>query len=722
MNFLRRSALTMLLLGGLVCGCAPAVTARAQTTRPSPPIAAGPPEAAPPDTSSAAAKQAFVDGYRAWQSHDNVAAIPKLQYAAANYPILSDYALYYLGLCQRDSGDLAGAATSFERLRNLYPDSVMAPAGDLELARAYLKLGRAQEAAAVASHLATQSSGGSIEQNARLVEALGLAALGRTSDAYAQAMELRNLYPRSRADAGARTLAHSLLSTNPNLAPSGTLEYRQSEAELLLREDQPQLALAQAKRAMALNPPAPIRAELLWIEAQAYRGDETREKRALLAYMALAPRGPSAPSALNALALLYWREDDRDSARETFARIAAQFPGSSHAPGALLRIGRIYEELHQYDSARVEYTRLYDKYPESESAEDARFRAPWTYFMTGQYRVAAGVFAAMRPRAHSISERDQFDYWRARSLENIGEPAAARVIYLRLAASTDSNYYPELASRRVATTMPDLPAASVPDPAFAGVPASSSALVRFHLSRALALRSLGLSELEVLELRALESASAAEPDLRNFILAGFLSAGAWHDAIVAAVRMEKRGELGSAEAERLRYPRAYWELISGAAKKRSLDPYLVLALARQESLFNPSVTSVSDAQGLMQLLPSTARRVALENAIDPMELNLFDPEVNVALGTAYLQGLFTMFDGDAFKAVAAYNGGEHAVETWTREFPGEDDEWVENIGYQETRDYVKKVIGGRREYRLLYGSSIAPFASSRDATPIAAKR
>ena len=72
-----------------------------------------------------------------------------------------------------------------------------------------------------------------------------------------------------------------------------------------------------------------------------------------------------------------------------------------------------------------------------------------------------------------------------------------------------------------------------------------------------------------------------------------------------------------------------------------------------------------------------------------------------------------MFNGNAFKAVAAYNGGEHAVAGWAAKYPGDDDQWVENIGYRETRDYVKKVVGGLREYRLLYpaGSSVLPPAA-----------
>jgi soluble lytic murein transglycosylase len=166
--------------------------------------------------------------------------------------------------------------------------------------------------------------------------------------------------------------------------------------------------------------------------------------------------------------------------------------------------------------------------------------------------------------------------------------------------------------------------------------------------------------------------------------------------------MEKHGQLGHDVAERVRYPRAYWDLVQPASSRLALDPYLVLALARQESLFNPRATSVSNARGLMQLIPSTARKVAAERGMDTGAVPLYDPSVNVELGTTYLKSLFQMFNGDAFRAVAAYNAGEHAVLKWSSSFSGDDDEWVENIAYKETREYVKKVIGGRREYQLLY--------------------
>lgn len=166
------------------------------------------------------------------------------------------------------------------------------------------------------------------------------------------------------------------------------------------------------------------------------------------------------------------------------------------------------------------------------------------------------------------------------------------------------------------------------------------------------------------------------------------------------------GELSHPAAERIRYPRAYWDLIAMKSGRDGLDPYLVVSLMRQESWFNPDATSSSDARGLMQLLPSTASRMVRENGLAIAQpADLYDPDTNVQLGTVYLRQLLAMFNGDEIRAVAAYNAGEHAVTGWNEKFPGADDEWVENIGYHETRDYVKRVIGNKREYRMLYGGA-----------------
>src|SRR5208282_2529274 len=115
--------------------------------------------------------------------------------------------------------------------------------------------------------------------------------------------------------------------------------------------------------------------------------------------------------------------------------------------------------------------------------------------------------------------------------------------------------------RRAAAARPDLPAASAPDPEYGGSP-QVTGVAEYHMARLQTLRALGLKELEPGELKALEEHAGGSLAMRRFVLAGFASADAWYDAIVAATHMEKSGQMSHPAAERVRYPRAYWDLFS----------------------------------------------------------------------------------------------------------------------------------------------------------------
>ncbi len=659
--------------------------------------------------------QAFLDGYHAYRNHDLPMAIERLGYASEHFPQLGDYALYFLGLAERDSGDLAASAGTFEKLIRTYPESVTIAEAEVALSDVYLRLTRANDAAAAASSAIAKTSDPKTEQAARLALARALAAEGNARDAYHELMTLREQFSHGTHDAEARSFAYSLLVTNPEVADVNSIEHHHAEALLLLREGQPSIALQEINAGLAMAPAPALRAEFIFMKAQASKSNPERAEAAYAQYLRLAPTGPSAPAALDALALIYWHRDDHNRARATFNKLIARFGQSHYAPGAMLRVGRIFEEDQQYDAARAQYARLIARYPSSDSADDARFRLPWSYYMRHRYGEAARSFAAMR--THPGAEaggRDMFTYWEARAKEKSGDRAGARVLYEACAASIESNYYPELARRRIDGSLPALPAAGVADPAFDPNLAAPAGSAAFHIDRVLALRELGLKELEPEELKRLENRAGADAELRNFVLSGFQSAGAYYDAIVAASRMEKLGALSHPAAERIRYPRAYWDLIASKTNGDGLDPYLVVSLMRQESWFNPDATSVSDARGLMQLMPTTASRMVRENSLAIAQpVNLYDPDINVELGTVYLKQLLAMFNGNEIRAVAAYNAGEHAVTGWNQKFPGDDDEWVENIGYHETREYVKHVIGNQREYRMLYGGGIQSASSAR---------
>src|SRR5690606_32115212 len=132
---------------------------------------------------------------------------------------------------------------------------------------------------------------------------------------------------------------------------------------------------------------------------------------------------------------------------------------------------------------------------------------------------------------------------------------------------------------------------------------------------------------------------------------------------------------------------------------------LLFAIMREESAFNPKAISPRQARGLMQMIDSTAWRLAKRANIGNFRLhNLFKPQTSVRLGALYVGSLLEMFDGNLVAAVAAYHAGEAAVRRWLKDRPDlPPDEFVEEIPYDSTRSYVKKVLSSYGVYRIVYG-------------------
>jgi soluble lytic murein transglycosylase len=175
-------------------------------------------------------------------------------------------------------------------------------------------------------------------------------------------------------------------------------------------------------------------------------------------------------------------------------------------------------------------------------------------------------------------------------------------------------------------------------------------------------------------------------------------------AYARSLSLANQAPLSQSERELYRYPLAFWDLIKQRAQERKLDPYLVMALIRQESLFDARARSPAAALGLMQLIPPTAARVARQLGLAaPSQEKLFEPELNLTLGTQYLKDLLERYSNNWHKALAAYNAGEAAVDRWEQEIVSEDiEEFVEQIPYVETRGYVKLVLRNHGIYKRLY--------------------
>jgi soluble lytic murein transglycosylase len=172
-------------------------------------------------------------------------------------------------------------------------------------------------------------------------------------------------------------------------------------------------------------------------------------------------------------------------------------------------------------------------------------------------------------------------------------------------------------------------------------------------------------------------------------------------AVVAMVPQVKEG------IQELTLPLQHEDIIRQQARDKKLDPALLAAMIYQESKFQDR-TSSAGAKGLMQILPSTAQFIAHKSGGTAFELrDLATPQINISYGSWYLRYLIDRYDGNETLAVAAYNAGEHNVDSWVRRAGGDQQfDPSADIPFPETRHYVASVIEHRKLYREKYGSEL----------------
>ena len=170
----------------------------------------------------------------------------------------------------------------------------------------------------------------------------------------------------------------------------------------------------------------------------------------------------------------------------------------------------------------------------------------------------------------------------------------------------------------------------------------------------------------------------------------------------------------------LRFPLAYHEQVTTAARDNAIAPHLLFAIARQESAFTPDARSPAGALGLMQLLPSTAKQTASRAGLSINTYDLLQPETNITLGSRYITQLLNEFNGNRILAAAAYNAGPSRVKQWLSKNSRDSlpfDIWIETIPYHETRGYVQNVLA----YSVIYGyrlGDVKPFITKGEASAL----
>ena len=172
--------------------------------------------------------------------------------------------------------------------------------------------------------------------------------------------------------------------------------------------------------------------------------------------------------------------------------------------------------------------------------------------------------------------------------------------------------------------------------------------------------------------------------------------------VVAVIAFVLIGGWGWVERSYI-YPFEYRSYIETSAESRRTDPFLVAAVIKHESKFEPRARSDGGALGLMQLMPATAEWIARQLGEPFTEEYLYDPALNIRYGVWYLAELEREFGGNDILALAAYNAGRGNVRDWMERFhwTQQFDE-IEAIPYPETRFYVRRVLEDREQYKRLY--------------------
>jgi soluble lytic murein transglycosylase len=229
--------------------------------------------------------------------------------------------------------------------------------------------------------------------------------------------------------------------------------------------------------------------------------------------------------------------------------------------------------------------------------------------------------------------------------------------------------------------------------------------------RAIELKTLGLDADAAHEVAVLTDRYSRDPDVLIALSTMLNEVGAYHQAL-RLVRARFRDQLertGGAFAPSLwnvAYPTGLLPTIKLQAAK-GVDPYLIAAIIREESQYDVKAVSRVGAIGLMQVMPATANNVAHRVGLPAVgREDLFDQETNIRIGVRYVEQLLEQFSGNLVYTVASYNAGPLAVGNWIAQYRGHNqDEFVELIPYQETRQYVKRVLRSYREYVRLNGLS-----------------
>lgn len=651
-----------------------------------------------------------------------VAAIGRLTGLAARIPLLADYAAFHLGAAFMEVGNYEAAYASFLETIQHPIRSPLAWRAALSASEALIKMNRAKDAL------------NTLQQRAALIPQpqldAGLAkAHEAAGDPVSSALSWQRVYyghpisdlageavlalARLRLSLGERfppPAGQSILTRARLLGQAG--RFVESRKELQAAA----IALAGADRDLA-------KVRLGVIDYQA------RQNLEAFRYLkGLNVSSEAEAERLHYLILLARRLDRESELPALLSKLAREHPRSEWRLESTLIVAYHHLAKNEPEGYEPLYRACLEGFPNHRQAAFCHWKLTWFDYLKhpSQAETALKEHLARFPESEKVPAAL---YFLGRLAESAQDSGRAKAFYQLLRQNHPNHYYAMLAGEQLA--QPSLKAAV----AAAGILEylaglrlpyrrqaavfQPSELTAKRLQRARMLHGAGLGEWAENELR-FAARNDGQPQVVAVELAKILNQRGAYDQALRAVKVYVPNYLqipmdNSPESFwRAAFPLPYRSSLEDQARQKDLDPFLLAGLIRQESEFNPKAKSRANALGLTQVLPSTGRQLSRKNGITRfVPKMLYDPEVNLKLGTYYLRQLLESLNGNWEETLASYNAGRARVVRWLSwaRFR-EPAEFIETIPITETRDYVQTVLRNASVYRKLYGTTATAIPSA----------
>ncbi|MEM7009027.1 MAG: transglycosylase SLT domain-containing protein [Thermodesulfobacteriota bacterium] len=593
-------------------------------------------------------------------------------------PELGDYVLYFQGAGYENLGDYANASTYFNKILTQYPDSGLKKKTLARLGTIYTQSGDYINAERIFRSLYSEETKRSLKASYLYGLAEAMEKQGRYQDAMATYRQIWVEYPETKSSGEAKAAATNLSNSQGIAFVPTQADYLQ-RANILFDKSRCSSALNNYNKVSSKSAEVRTNMGICMVKTKRYNEAENVLKN------------------INSPRSLFWRGKLKtklgldSQASAVYTQIHNQFPNSQLAPEGLYNAARLYQINGQTQQAIRTYDILIRSYPRNKYAEDGAWNLGWIYYRKGQYREAHGTFSAFIDSESSFNASNA-KYWRARTLEKQGKLNEANVQYRELAGSTTPTYHTYMAQKKSGYS----PAYPNPNPETTALNPKASK----RKQKAQMLISLGMPEEAQLEIVAMEEESRTKEELVVVSLL-YSQVEDYYQSIKVA-----QG-LGLPQANRLSYPKGYQEYVAPYSKKYGVDELLVYSIIREESRFQKDAVSPADARGLMQMIPPTARTVARQVGINGFSLSMLTiPRINIEMGIFYFKQVLDQFDGDVELALASYNAGPHRAADWKVRFYGlEKDEFIEEVPFRETRNYIRRILRSYGAYKAIYGNT-----------------